>query len=240
MLPLHYPDHFFFLFGFIIFWCFAAYKVFCLFNKPFYSYLVCFLIEMDLSKISFNQGEIKSLGGRLNLVPSFLLIDLIRKMRANYDSKVWLFYYDYVKSSAMKHGFSVLESEEVKKWLTEENVTKAQVFEKMLGLVEAYGFGLASVQSNNLPKEAFVELSSSSIALSVKEFRGESSKPVCVYVSAFLAGLASAVYGESLDCIEQKCMVSGEDKCLFKLFPRSESFENIFLEQQGLSTAGKF
>jgi len=195
---------------------------------------------MDFKKISFNEGEIKGLGGRLNLVPSFLLIDLIRKMRANYDSKVWLFYYDYVKSSAMKHTFIILESDEVKNWLTENDLTKHQVFSEVVKIIEAYGFGLVEVKSNNLPKEAFVKLSNSSIALSVKEFRGESTKPVCVYVSAFLAGLASAVYGENFDCIEEKCIVSGEDKCVFKLFPRTESFENIFLEQQGLSTSGRF
>ena len=195
---------------------------------------------MDFKKISFNEGEIKGLGGRLNLVPSFLLIDLIRKMRANYDSKVWLFYYDYVKSSAMKHTFIILESDEVKNWLTENDLTKHQVFNEIVKLITAYGFGLVEVKSNNLPKEAFVKLSNSSIALSVKEFRGESTKPVCVYVSAFLAGLASAVYGENFDCIEEKCIVSGEDKCVFKLFPRTESFENIFLEQQGLSTSGRF
>ena len=195
---------------------------------------------MDFSKIDFGEGEIKGLGGRLNLVPSFLLIDLMRKIRAEYDDKVWLLYYKYVKSSAMKHAFKILETEEVKQWLSEEEVTKEIVFEKFLKLLEAYGFGLFKAEANALPKEAKVSLANSSIASSVKEFRGESSKPVCVYVSGFLAGVASAVYGESLDCIEEQCSVSGANKCSFKLFPRSESFENIFLEQQGLSTSGRF
>ncbi len=195
---------------------------------------------MDLTKVEFNKGGIKGLGGRLNLVPSFLLIDLMRKMRASYDERVWLFYYDYVKSSALKHGFKILESDEVKAWLNENDLTMAQVFGELVKLVEAYGFGFVEVRENELPKSAVVELRDSSIALSVKEFRGESSKPVCVYVSAFLAGLASAVYGESLDCVEEQCVVSGKSTCVFKLFPRSDSFENIFLEKQGLSTSGRF
>ena len=195
---------------------------------------------MDFNKINFNEGEIKGLGGRLNLVPSFLLIDLVRKIRATYDDKVWLLYYEYVKASAIKHAFMILESSEVKEWLEKEEVTKEVVFEKFLRLLEAYGFGLFQVKENVLPKEAKVSLVNSSIASSVKELRGESAKPVCVYVSGFLAGVASAVYGENLDCLEEQCMVTGSEMCLFKLFPRSESFENIFLNQQGLSTSGRF
>jgi len=195
---------------------------------------------MDLSKILFEEGEIKGLGGRLNLVPSFLLIDFVRKLRTSYDDKVWLLYYNYVKSSALKHGFEILGSEVVKKWLSEEEVTKEIAFEKLVKLLEVYGFGLFEVVENELPEKALVEVKNSSIALSVKELRGESSKPVCVYVSAFLAGIASAVYGEELDCIEEKCSVSGEDMCVFKLFPRSDSFENIFMQQEGLSIRGRF
>ena len=217
-------------------------KVFCCSNNSFIL-LPCFIliVKMDFNKIDFGEGEIKGLGGRLNLVPSFLLVDLVRKIRAEYDDKVWLLYYDYVKSSAMKHAFKILESKEVKDWLSQEKVTKEVVFEKFLKLLEAYGFGLFKIEENALPREAKVSLQGSSIASSAKEFRGESSKPVCVYVSGFLAGVASAIYGESLDCIEEQCSVSGADVCSFKLFPRSESFENIFLNQQGLSTSsGRF
>jgi len=195
---------------------------------------------MDLSKVVFTGGEIKGLGGRLNLVPTFLLIDFVRKLRTSYDEKVWLLYYNYVKSSALKHGFEILGSEVVKKWLSEEEVTKEVAFEKMVKLMEAYGFGVFEVKENSLPEKALVEVKNSSIAMSVKEFRGEISKPVCVYVSAFLAGLASAVYGEELDCVEEKCSVSGEDVCVFTLFPRSDSFENVFMQREGLSVRGRF
>jgi len=192
---------------------------------------------MDFEKtVDFKQGQIIGFGGRLNLVPSFLVIDLIRKMRADFGPRVWNFYYNYVKASAMKHAFTLLESPGVTKWLSENDLTPKQVFSHVVKLIQGYGFGLIDVEKDELPEGyAFVSLENSSIALAFKEFRGESTKPVCIYVSGFLAGLASAVYGEEIDCIEEKCLVTGEEKCVFKLFPSSKRFENVFLEESGMT-----
>lgn len=190
----------------------------------------------DKTIFDFQNAEIKSLGGRMALVHVSLLHDLIVRMESSFGPAAWDIFYDFSKRSAVQHAYKFFDSEYVKKYLTDNDVTADQVFALSLDILEEYGLGEASVISVGLPEdESEVRVSKCAIADFVNKRRGVISQPVCYYTAGFIAGFASVIYGKELEAKEEKCMAMDGDACVFKVFPAGEKFSRVFLREHGTS-----
>ncbi|MEM0372441.1 MAG: 4-vinyl reductase [archaeon] len=190
----------------------------------------------DKTIFDFDSALISSLGGRMALVHVSLLHDLIVRMEGSFGPSVWDVFYDYSKKSAVQHAYKFFDSEYVKKYLTENDLTADDVFSLSIGILAQYGLGKAEVSPAGLPEnEGEVRVHNSSVADYLVKRRGVSSKPSCYYVAGLIAGFASVVYGKDLDAKEEKCASTGSEDCVFRVFPSREKFTRVFLRERGTS-----
>lgn len=83
-------------------------------------------------------------------------------------------------------------------------------------LFGALGFGnIQIMQLNREKKHVFLQLLDSPIVKAYKKMKKKSAKPVCLFVSAVLAGAFSAILEKDVNCEEKSCAIKGGKKCDF-------------------------
>ncbi|MBI2670825.1 hypothetical protein HYX18_02520 [Candidatus Woesearchaeota archaeon] len=80
-------------------------------------------------------------------------------------------------------------------------------------------FGLGAMQIADLDqskKRAIIRIKDSPTAnLYLEKNKKKSSKAICIFISAFLAGTFSFLFNTSVDSVEKNCLAQGKDYCEF-------------------------
>jgi len=122
-----------------------------------------------------------------------------------------------------------INKEEFYKRIKENAKEKVADYTKVLGsspanisedtlaaLFGSLGFGKIEIMKlNREKKRVFLKLTDSPIVKAYKKMGKKSSKPVCLFVSAVLAGSFSAILGKDLNCEEKSCSIKGGKSCNF-------------------------
>ncbi len=178
--------------------------------------------EDEEVKLNFKRGSVWSLGGRLFLSFPLFSYKFLSVAEEEFGKRVWELFYEELKKAAEEHAYFFLDSAPVSKKILEEKPSLEEVFKFVVSLLHVYGLGIPRIEKNELPKgEAAVFLENSPFASEYFEKVGKSSRPVCTYISAVLAGFATAIYGKPIDCVEMKCRAMSVDECEFRVFPES-------------------
>jgi len=93
---------------------------------------------------------------------------------------------------------------------------KNKIAEKVVNVLNQYGFGAAIAEKIDLEKETIIIVKNSCVATSYKKKQKE---PVCSYIAGLLAGGAKAIVGEDYICTETHCVAKGDKHCRFVLSP---------------------
>lgn len=88
-------------------------------------------------------------------------------------------------------------------------------------------FELENATVQPLEDLVLVEIKDSAFARDSLNELGRFGRPVCLFIAASLAGAQSALAGKPFDCVERKCMGTGEELCQFVIYPAEKKWENI-------------
>lgn len=79
-----------------------------------------------------------------------------------------------------------------------------------------YGLGnLEIVNLDNTKKQATLRLNDSTLATEYKKKYSKSKTPVDIVAAGILAGIFSYVFKKKVDCVEKKCLATGDSYCEF-------------------------
>lgn len=109
-------------------------------------------------------------------------------------------------------------AEKVKEYTRVFGSTPESVSEDLLArLFGSLGFGRIEIMKlNRQENRVFLKLVNSPIVESYKKNKKTSKKPVCLFISAILAGAFSAIFKKDVDCEETNCAVlKGQKDCKF-------------------------
>ncbi len=86
----------------------------------------------------------------------------------------------------------------------------------LAALFGSLGFGKIEIMKlNREDKRVFLNLTDSPIVKAYKKMGKKGKEPVCLFISAVLAGSFSAIFGKSVDCEEKSCSIKGGKSCNF-------------------------
>lgn len=72
-----------------------------------------------------------------------------------------------------------------------------------------------------------LDIKDSVFAQDAVEQLGRFGRPVCLFIAAALAGAQTAITGRQYECIERKCIATGEEYCQFVIYPAEKKWETI-------------
>ncbi|RJQ17144.1 hypothetical protein C4573_03765 [Candidatus Woesearchaeota archaeon] len=117
-------------------------------------------------------------------------------------------FYDVVKKNAQEKVTAytqVLGS-------SPENISE-ETLKSMFGTL---GFGNVQIMQLNKEKQrVFLKLLDSPIVASYKKMKKKSKEPVCIFISAVLAGAFQAIFKKNVECKETDCTIIKGDGCHF-------------------------
>jgi len=93
---------------------------------------------------------------------------------------------------------------------------KNKIAEKVVDVLNQYGFGAASIEKMDLDKESIITMKNSCIATCYEKKQKE---PVCSYIAGLLAGGAKAIGGKEYIVTETQCAAMGHKECRFVIKP---------------------
>lgn len=162
-------------------------------------------------QIKFEEGNITFLNSRIVITPAELLINLMERFKD--DEKICLEFY---KASRFTHieGFA----EEVSK---RYGIKQIELAKWLINGANTGGWGVVKFTAeDDFNKMAVIEVRNS-VSKKVKSY-----VPVDHFLRGQIAGGASAAFDMNLDCIERKCMATGDDCCEFVIKPRESFIKN--------------
>lgn len=86
----------------------------------------------------------------------------------------------------------------------------------LAALFGSLGFGKIEIMKlNREDKRVFLNLTDSPIVKAYRKMKKKSKEPVCLFISAVLAGSFSAIFNKDVDCEEKSCSIKGGKSCNF-------------------------
>lgn len=175
---------------------------------------------MMAREISFEKGNITLLKQRVVISPAQIFTNVVDEV--NNDPGLTYKFYEAAKKVNMK-GYADLVSEKYK-------LRGMKLAEWLINSGEIGGWGEIKFTERDVPKKMFKIRVINSISKDKK-----SSRPFDHFLRGQIAGGASAAFNIDLDCIETKCMASGNNFCEFvigsKEFFNSKKDYKLFLDQ---------
>ena len=87
-------------------------------------------------------------------------------------------------------------------------------------LLESAGFGKLSEPKIDMKNKSITgRIKNNPIAKEIVKTYGKSEKPQCTIICGEFAGVAEAIFGTKMKCIEKKCFCCGDRYCEFEVNP---------------------
>jgi predicted hydrocarbon binding protein len=159
---------------------------------------------MLAKKLQFNEGEISLLNTKICLIPPDIYLFLLKELREEGEDNI---IYELSFESS-KEWFQDIEKSNGK--------SSPERFVLMIPkILNLLALGKLSMINFNLEKKvANLKLENSLTA----ELWGESEVPVDIQFAGLLGGAFSLIFGDSVKCVEEKCLSQGGNECIFKIF----------------------
>ncbi len=162
-------------------------------------------------QIKFEEGNIIFMNSRVLISPAELFANLMDKFKD--DENICLEFYRASKFTHIK-GFA----EEVSK---KYNIKNMSLVKWLVDSANMGGWGKMKFIAEDDSEKMFILEVSNSISKNMK-----SDVPMDHFLRGQIAGGASATFGSEFDCIERKCIASGDDCCEFVVKPREIIIKN--------------
>jgi len=174
-----------------------------------------------INQFSINNGKFELLGQRYIVLDSS---DILALQDID-ETKM----YNTAKEGSRNHLANIVTHAKVYKNIKDESLKNVVELSKRIGkseegalrtlkaIFEIYGLGsMEIIDLDNSNKNVLLKINDSTLALTQLK-KSKSKNSVCTLTSGILAGIFSYLFNKDVDCIENKCLATGNDSCYFDI-----------------------
>lgn len=176
--------------------------------------------DIDWSEdVEFKKGRVMVFGRRHSIVDSGVFYSIREKMKKIVGSAADRMLYMAGKERSERFVKAAMEESRMASFISKFNWGEKKIIEKLADIFTQYGFGIAEVEEFTPDGRSSLIVKDSIIGT---KYSGESDRPTCSYLAGYVAGGASVVFGEDMECHEEECVGKGDKFCRFVVEPAEE------------------